>query len=77
MKRYFLGLALVALVAFVSSVAIRGLDARTTTSPVYVVVGGQGKAAGCVPLAALLFVRQGTVASRRNLESRVFFFAFT
>jgi len=38
MKRYFLGLALVALVAFVSTVAIRGLDARTTTSSVFVVV---------------------------------------
>jgi uncharacterized protein (DUF1330 family) len=38
MKRYSLGLALVALVAFVSAVAIRGLDARTTTSPVFVVV---------------------------------------
>jgi uncharacterized protein (DUF1330 family) len=35
MKRYFLGLALV---AFVSAVAIRGLDARTTAPPVYVVV---------------------------------------
>ena len=38
MKRYFLGLALVALVAFVSAVAIRGLDARTATSAVFVVV---------------------------------------
>ena len=35
MKRYFLGLALV---AFVGAVAIRGLHARTTTPPVYVVV---------------------------------------
>ena len=35
MKRYFLGLALV---AFVSVVAIRGLHALTTTPPVYVVV---------------------------------------
>jgi uncharacterized protein (DUF1330 family) len=35
MKRYFLGLALVAVV---SAVAIRGLYARTTTPPVYVVV---------------------------------------
>ena len=35
MKRYFLGLALV---AFLSAVAIRGLHARTTTPPVYVVV---------------------------------------
>jgi uncharacterized protein (DUF1330 family) len=34
-KRYFVGLALV---ACVSAVAIRGLDARTTTPPVYVVV---------------------------------------
>src|SRR5215472_4282568 len=35
MKRYFLGLALI---AFVSAVAIRGLHARTTMPPVYVVV---------------------------------------
>jgi uncharacterized protein (DUF1330 family) len=35
MKRYFLGLALL---AFVSGIAIRGLHARTTTPPVYVVV---------------------------------------
>ena len=35
MKRYLLGLALI---AFVSAVAIRGLYARTTTPPVYVVV---------------------------------------
>ena len=35
MKRYFLGLALV---AFVSAIAIRGLHARTTTPPIYVVV---------------------------------------
>jgi uncharacterized protein (DUF1330 family) len=35
MKRYFLGLALL---AFVSGIAIRGPDARTTTPPVYVVV---------------------------------------
>ena len=35
MKTYFLGLALV---AFVSAVAIQGLHARTTTPPVYVVV---------------------------------------
>lgn len=35
MKTYFLGLALV---AFVSVVAIRGLHARTTTPPIYVVV---------------------------------------
>jgi len=35
MKRYFLGLALV---AFVGAVAIRGLHARTTTPPVYVVI---------------------------------------
>src|SRR5262252_4315735 len=35
MKRYLLGLALI---AFVSAVEIRGLDARTTTPPVYVVV---------------------------------------
>ena len=35
MKTYFLGLALL---AFVSAVAIRGLHARTTTPPVYVVV---------------------------------------
>jgi uncharacterized protein (DUF1330 family) len=34
-KRYFVGIALV---ACVSAVAIRGLDARTTTPPVYVVV---------------------------------------
>jgi hypothetical protein len=34
-KRYCVGLALV---ACVSAVAIRGLDARTTTPPVYVVV---------------------------------------
>jgi hypothetical protein len=34
-KTYFLGLALV---AFVSAVAIQGLHARTTTPPVYVVV---------------------------------------
>src|SRR5215471_12804376 len=33
MKRYLLGLALI---AFVSAVAIRGLYARTTTPPVYV-----------------------------------------
>jgi uncharacterized protein (DUF1330 family) len=36
MKRYFLGLALVAFVSAV--VAIRGLHARSTTPPVYVVV---------------------------------------
>jgi uncharacterized protein (DUF1330 family) len=36
MKRYFLGLALVALVS--AAGAIRGLHARTTTTPVYVVV---------------------------------------
>ena len=35
MKTYFVGLALV---AFVSAVAIQGLHARTTTPPVYVVV---------------------------------------
>ena len=35
MKRHFLGLALI---AFVSAVAIRGPHARTTTPPVYVVV---------------------------------------
>ena len=35
MKRYLLGLALI---AFVSAVAIRGPYARTTTPPVYVVV---------------------------------------
>ncbi|HET8707163.1 MAG TPA: DUF1330 domain-containing protein [Pseudomonadales bacterium] len=35
MKKYFLGLALI---AFVSAVAVRGLHARTTTPPVYVVV---------------------------------------
>jgi hypothetical protein len=35
MKTYFFGLALV---AFVSTVAIQGLRARTTTPPVYVVV---------------------------------------
>ena len=35
MKRHFLGLALI---AFVSAVAIRGPHARSTTSPVYVVV---------------------------------------
>jgi hypothetical protein len=35
MKRYFLGLALV---AFVSAVAIQGLHARMTTPPVFVVV---------------------------------------
>ena len=35
MKIYFLGLALL---AFVSAVAIQGLHARTTTPPVYVVV---------------------------------------
>ena len=35
MKRYFLGLALIALV---SAVTIRGLHARTATPPVYVVV---------------------------------------
>ena len=35
MKRYFLGLALIALV---SAIAIRGLHARTATPPVYVVV---------------------------------------
>jgi uncharacterized protein (DUF1330 family) len=36
MKRYFLGFALVALVS--AAGAIRGLHARTTTTPVYVVV---------------------------------------
>jgi uncharacterized protein (DUF1330 family) len=36
MKRYFLGP--LALLAFVSGIAIRELDARTTTPPVYVVV---------------------------------------
>ena len=36
MKRYFLGLALVAFVS--AAFAIRGLHARTTTPPVYVVV---------------------------------------
>jgi len=35
MKTYFIGFALV---AFVSVVAIRGLHARTTTPPIYVVV---------------------------------------
>jgi uncharacterized protein (DUF1330 family) len=35
MKTYFIGLALV---AFVSAVAIQGLHARTTTPPVFVVV---------------------------------------
>jgi uncharacterized protein (DUF1330 family) len=35
MKKYFLGLALI---AFVSAVAVRGLYARTTTPPIYVVV---------------------------------------
>ena len=35
MKRYCLGLALIALI---SAVAVRGLYARTTTPPVYVVV---------------------------------------
>ena len=35
MKKYLLGLALI---AFVSAVAIRGLYARTTAPPVYVVV---------------------------------------
>jgi uncharacterized protein (DUF1330 family) len=35
MKRYFLGLALLAVV---SGIAIRGLHARTTSPPVYVVV---------------------------------------
>jgi uncharacterized protein (DUF1330 family) len=35
MRTYFLGLALV---AFVSAVAMQGLRARTTTPPVYVVV---------------------------------------
>jgi len=35
MTRYFFGLALV---AFVSAVAIQGLHARTTTPPIYVVV---------------------------------------
>ena len=35
MKRYFLGLALV---AFLSAIAIQGLHARTITPPVYVVV---------------------------------------
>jgi hypothetical protein len=34
MKKYFLGLALLAIV---SAVAIQGLHARTTTPPVYVV----------------------------------------
>jgi len=35
MRRYFLGLALV---VFVSAIVIRGLHARTTTPPIYVVV---------------------------------------
>jgi len=35
MTRYFFGLALV---AFVSAVAIQGLHARTTAPPIYVVV---------------------------------------